>query len=111
MRIQSRLRRKLKTAGSALREPERTLERWVTSITGSVGLHDGRGLGRLDTEEALEDLQRGRRSRGRAVPAVLDQRADDEAGRVRRAPSTPPGLILEMVDRIAGERHDLLRRP
>src|SRR5438093_2356680 len=89
---------------------------WITSAsTGEcspaslVDVHQA-GPRSRDVEELLEDLE-GCRSGGRgAVPAVLDQRADDELGAVGRPPATPPRLVLGVARRIPGELHDLLRR-
>src|SRR5262245_3721296 len=100
MRIQSRLRRKLTTAGSVRPVAGRTRARWeISIIAASVRVHQRR-LGRLDVEEALEHLQGGRGGGARAVPAVLDQCADHDARGLGRAPSTPPRLVLEVPGRV-----------
>src|SRR5439155_3493763 len=74
----------------------------------SVARVRGRGCGLA--EVLLEDLERRWRRRRAAVPAVLDQDADDERGRVERAVAAPPRLALEMADRIARQVDDLLGR-
>src|SRR5947208_1459600 len=58
----------------------------------SVGV-DRAFLGRLLAEELLEHLQRCGCRRVAAVAAVLDQRADDQVRRIRRAVAAPPRLV------------------
>src|SRR6266511_1072849 len=80
-------RRRPLPCGGRARPPDRW-RRTQPSVTV-----DRSALDRLFAEECLEDLQRGRRSRVAAVAAVLDQRADNEPGIVRRPVAAPPRLV------------------
>src|SRR5207247_3987077 len=74
----------------------------------SVGVNRTR-LDRLLAEDRLEDLECGRGGRISTVPAVLDQRADDEPRCIRGPVAAPPRLVERAGVAVAGV-DDLLGR-